>query len=690
MRGFFAGVVFLAGLAGACGAAEKDDLLVFGPYVQSVTPDSAVVMWRTSRPVKGTVVAKPRGRGKAVRAAETEPAVTHELRLENLAPAAAYTYQASPPGVSGTFSTAPEGGDSVTFVVYGDTRSRSDKHKKVADAIAGEEAAFVIHTGDIVADGRKDEQWPAQFFLPAASFLRRFALFTVIGNHEQDSPLYYEYFSLPGNETWYSFDWAHAHFAFIEPRFHEIAPGSEQYAWLESDLASSKARWKFVVVHYPFLSSGPHGGSKELRDALHPLFAEQGVDMVFAGHDHIYERTPPVVSGKGSPVVYIVSGGGGAPLYSGARSSWSARFAAELHYIVISIHGDELSLRALRPDGTVIDEWSCRKGSEEFRRAAYPLGRIELEDLVRRLSLEVDAGDAGPLPFQLKQCGLRFSNPSDEPAVMEAAFSVSGSCYIVEPGRASVTVPAKAGEEAGRAVVGLTLGFPVDFPCPTPFVRFRVKAGDVEVESSKKRLPVKFHRLTRVMRCGEAPRIDGALTDAQWRRARPAALAVRDDGEFGRTRCEARALWDGEGVYFAFRNEEPSLRRLRMRASEHDSSQVWMDDGVEVFVDADLDRGTYRQFIVSVSGARYEGEGKDSSWDADWTARVNVDREAREWTAEMFMPWSSLGFERAPAPGTKLGLNYARHRNPVAEDYQWNCTFGSNHRPGWFGTAELE
>ena len=61
-----------------------------------------------------------------------------------------------------------------------------------------------------------------------------------------------------------------------------------------------------------------------------------------------------------------------------------------------------------------------------------------------------------------------------------------------------------------------------------------------------------------------------------------------------------------------------------------------------------------------------------------------------EWTAELFVPWSSLGFERVPASGTRLGLNYARHRNPVAEDYQWNRTFGSNHRPGWFGVAELE
>ena len=103
-----------------------------------------------------------------------------------------------------------------------------------------------------------------------------------------------------------------------------------------------------------------------------------------------------------------------------------------------------------------------------------------------------------------------------------------------------------------------------------------------------------------------------------------------------------------------------------------------------------LDRKTYYQFIVSASGARYEGKEKDSSWNAEWKARVGVDGERKEWTAELFVPWTSLGFERAPARGTRLGLNYARHRNPVAEDYQWNCTYGSNHRPEWFGTAELE
>jgi len=64
-----------------------------------------------------------------------------------------------------------------------------------------------------------------------------------------------------------------------------------------------------------------------VQDALVPLFEQYGVDMVFNGHDHHYERTCPIRAGQCSSaqeggVVYYVTGGGGAPLYkTGARAA---------------------------------------------------------------------------------------------------------------------------------------------------------------------------------------------------------------------------------------------------------------------------------------------------------------------------------------------------------------------------------
>jgi 3',5'-cyclic AMP phosphodiesterase CpdA len=148
---------------------------------------------------------------------------------------------------------------------------------------------------------------------------------------------------LPGNERWYSFDYGNAHFVGLEvDGYASTAPGSAQMLWLANDLAQTRQRWKVVFFHAPFYSSGAHGGDPQvpqLRAALEPLFIQHGVDLVFNGHDHDYERS--VAHG----VVYIVAGGGGAPLYPQVISNpASVYFTSTYHSVLVTVTRSLLSV----------------------------------------------------------------------------------------------------------------------------------------------------------------------------------------------------------------------------------------------------------------------------------------------------------------------------------------------------------
>ena len=133
-------------------------------------------------------------------------------------------------------------------------------------------------------------------------------------------------------------------------------PGSEQYRWLEGELQKFAGKtWKFVFFHEPLYSSGVHGPDLALRDALHPLFVRYGVDLVFTGHDHDYERS------AADGVTYIVTGGFGAPLYDQFRySPYSKYFASVHHFCVVDVSGASLTVTVTDGSGGTVEKFSLR------------------------------------------------------------------------------------------------------------------------------------------------------------------------------------------------------------------------------------------------------------------------------------------------------------------------------------------
>lgn len=242
------------------------------------------------------------------------------------------------------------------ILVYGDTRTGHTEHQTLVDSMILRKPAAVFHTGDLVNDGTNASDWT--IFLNITSDLRNQAyFFPALGNHELQSYLFFQFFSLPGNEQWYSIEMNYTHFIVLNSVV-DIGPASEQYAWLVDDLAAIHDSIKFVVAvfHHPPYSTGYHAEDEMgLRQTIVPIFQQNGVDIVFNGHDHDYERS------NCGGIYYIVTGGGGAPLRDQARTHpCSQLFLKVYHYCKLSMLGDRLVVTVFDIDNQQVDRFEVQ------------------------------------------------------------------------------------------------------------------------------------------------------------------------------------------------------------------------------------------------------------------------------------------------------------------------------------------
>jgi 3',5'-cyclic AMP phosphodiesterase CpdA len=245
--------------------------------------------------------------------------------------------------IVGFSATSCEGGSSVDWsalpehlsggiVVYGDSRTGHNVHKRLMEGMAAIEPVAVFHTGDLVKNGRKAANW-VTFNNIVSRLPSTTSIYPALGNHEYGSKLYFDNFELPGNERWYSVDDISGFNFVVLDTGSNLAAGSTQLQWLQSELSSSVSSTDYTVVmfHYPLFTTGKHGpDEKGIAGDLVPLFEQYGVDAVFNGHDHNYERF--TVNG----IRYIVTGGGGAPLRSqDGTSEFSELFVKAYHFCVL-------------------------------------------------------------------------------------------------------------------------------------------------------------------------------------------------------------------------------------------------------------------------------------------------------------------------------------------------------------------
>lgn len=237
-----------------------------------------------------------------------------------LAPTLTSTFPPTPTPTP-TFTLTPTPAP-IRFAVIGDFGLGTQPEQDVANLIKNWQPDFIITVGDNNYPSGEVEtidahigQYYAEYIFPytgdygPGGKINRF--FPTFGNHDlntDNGKPQLDYFTLPGNERYYDFIWGPLHFFALNSDSREpdgVSRISIQAQWLQAGLAASQQPWKIVYFHHSPYSSGPHGGI----DWMQWPFAEWGADVVFAGHNHVYER----LDMDGIPL--FINGLGGGPIY---------------------------------------------------------------------------------------------------------------------------------------------------------------------------------------------------------------------------------------------------------------------------------------------------------------------------------------------------------------------------------------
>jgi len=331
----------------------------------------------------------------------------HVVELTGLTPAMKYYFICGSPGFDwspeNSFTTPPSANTGFRFCAYGDSRNpfwwpiepQDNANfaiwEQVAQKVVSESPLFSVFSGDIVLDASDESAWNLWF--DKLSPMAGIPFMSCRGNHEGNGDssckAYFGRFAFPGDEKTYSFDISKTHFVCLDTGLSE--PEQElvdsQKAWLESDLASARARgcdWIIVFFHRPpYCAGGDHGPASDVESAWVPIFNEYGVDLVFNGHNHYYERTYPLNGGitstepndyyKPGGTIYVVTGGAGAPLADTGSASYIVASNKTYHYCVIDIiPGKKLEAHVKKLDGTEIDHFSISKATPPVLTSITP------------------------------------------------------------------------------------------------------------------------------------------------------------------------------------------------------------------------------------------------------------------------------------------------------------------------------
>jgi len=258
--------------------------------------------------------------------------------------------------LSGCTPHAASAQSKFMFVVFGDNRPASATgpvppvFKQIVKEVRALHPAFVFTTGDLIAGSPTNLALENQQYddvLPLVKAIGAPVYFTT-GNHEirgsaDNEDLYRKRVT---GSLYYSFDYGSSHFIGLDSEVvgqeHRIT--GDQLTWLQDDLktATQKAKHLFVFLHEPLYPVSTHIGSSldvypEDRDRLQALMEQYHVDILFVGHEHLFDDSTH------GGVREIISGGAGAPLYP------SPHGGSYNHYLVVNVDGPQVSVKVVKP-----------------------------------------------------------------------------------------------------------------------------------------------------------------------------------------------------------------------------------------------------------------------------------------------------------------------------------------------------
>jgi len=227
-----------------------------------------------------------------------------------------------------------------SFVVYGDSgNSDTEVHEELIELIKSKEPDVVIHTGDIVQNCTKSYQ-----FDNYERIVDGLNIYEVIGDNEAECR----------PNSWGSFIYKNAFFILGDSNVNS----PEQDKWLAKQL--KKDKWRFVFFHQPIYSSIQEE-NKYASENWVPILEQGGADIVFNGHDHLYQRTL-LISDRGKHYIpYITTGGGGSPIhYQKTPHIFAEKTILDYHFVLVSVGKDQVCVRVIDLKNTLLDSFCLR------------------------------------------------------------------------------------------------------------------------------------------------------------------------------------------------------------------------------------------------------------------------------------------------------------------------------------------
>jgi predicted phosphodiesterase len=259
----------------------------------------------------------------------------------------------------------PNKDGSVKFAVLGDTGTGGSDQTTVAKMLNSYRAKFpfdfAILLGDNLYGSENPRDYARKFEIPYKPLLdAKVKFYAALGNHDDPGQRQYKLFNMNG-ERYYTFKpslIAGVRFFALDSNYMD----PKQLEWLEKELAGSGSDWKIPFFHHPLYASGMHGSDEILKKQLEPLFVKHGVNVVFMGHEHFYERIKPQ---KG--IQYFVEGSS-AKLRKGdinPRSGLTAfGYDSGYTFMLVEVTGDELYFQVITERGQTIDSGVVKKGTD--------------------------------------------------------------------------------------------------------------------------------------------------------------------------------------------------------------------------------------------------------------------------------------------------------------------------------------
>jgi predicted MPP superfamily phosphohydrolase len=288
------------------------------------------------------------------------------LRVALLLPVTILAVASAVWGVSAQNVTPPGRPNSVKFAVLGDNGTGDRPQMDVAQQMVSlhDTVPFdmVFMVGDNMRGGQSPRDFVTKFETPYGPLLEEGVQFyAVLGNHDSARiDRAYKRWNM-GGQRYYTVASKNVRFFVLDTN----DPDPLQLSWLDGALRDAKEDWKVCFFHNPLYSNArTHGSDTYLRAVLEPILVKYGVNMVFSGHDHVYERIAPQQG-----VTYFVSGSGGELRKGDVRpaANTAAYFDQDQSFVVVEIDGDDLYFEAISRTGMIVDSGVIHLHPRTFR-----------------------------------------------------------------------------------------------------------------------------------------------------------------------------------------------------------------------------------------------------------------------------------------------------------------------------------